>query len=222
MKLGLHLTKTLLVLGAFSAFAVCSFADTITLNSSASETTNNSGSATINIAKNPGWADPIAGSSWVSYGQTGDPSSEGYFASANGTVVTFYDRFFVGGTPTSGTVNVLADDSTSVVLQGVTLFNEASTSGNGYHTCSDFTIGCLAVTEGHIDLTSALSSGWNTLAFSVGQRAGSSFGLDYSGTVDYTAASATPEPGSILLLGTGLALMGLGAFRRMRSKAPQA
>ena len=221
MKFALHLTKNLLVLGAFSAFAVCSFADTIALSSSASETTNDSGSATVNIAKNPGWADPIGSSSWVSYGQTGDPGAPGYFAPANGTVVTFSDRFFVGGTPTSGNVDVLADDSTSVTLQGVTLFNEASGSGNSYHTCSDFTIGCLAVTEGHIDLSGALTSGWNTLAFSVGQRAGSSFGLDYSGSVQYSTTAATPEPGSILLLATGLGLMGLGAFRRMRTGAQQ-
>lgn len=70
-------------------------------------------------------------------------------------------------------------------------------------------------------MTSGLTAGWNTLPFAVAQRAGSSYGLDYSGSVDYSVdptsgTSAIPEPGSMLLLATGL--LGLGGIRSWRKE----
>ncbi len=200
--------------GALSIFATCGNAASLSVQSSATETTNNSGSATMNISKNPGWADSLAGSSWVSYVQSGDPSASGYTSPANGTVVAFTETFTVNGAPLSGTLHVLADDSASVILNGVTLMSEATQSGNTYGTCSDFAIGCLTRTEGNIDLTSALRSGLNTLTFDVAQRAGSSFGLDYAGTVDYSDA---PEPASLGLLGLPLVAL-LFKKRKARSE----
>ncbi len=207
-----QITKHAVLAGALSVFAATSYGSSLSLYSSATETTNNSGLATVNIPKNPSWAAPLPGSSWVSYVQSGDPSSPGYISPANGTVVTFVDTFFVGGTPLNGILSVLADDSASVTLNGQLLTAEASSTGNGYTTCSNTSIGCLAVTQGNVSLTGHLVSGLNTLSFAVAQRAGVSFGLDYAGTVNYTA---TPEPGTIALM--GLPLLVLGLIRRKRS-----
>ena len=136
----------------------------------------------IVIAPNTAWASALPGSSWVSFGLTGDTSNPGFFVVPNGTVVSFFDVFNVPGTPTGGTLTVMADDSATVLLNGVVLMAEATSVGNNYATCSDFGIGCVRPTV--LDLpASLLQTGSNTLEFEVAQRAGSSFGLDYAGSV---------------------------------------
>jgi hypothetical protein len=204
------------------AFGLCLFlfytvanASTITFASLSTTVdpnqTNSSGLNTIPIAKNPAWSDPLAGSQWVSYGITGDPSAPGYFVVPNGTVVTFTQSFFLTGSPVSGFVSAMADDSTSVILNGITLMNEATQVGNTYARCSDFQISCVSPTT--VSLTPALQSGLNTLQFQVAQRHLASFGLDYSGSASSTA---TPEPSSLLLLGFGV--MGLGSALRQKMR----
>jgi PEP-CTERM motif len=171
----------------------------------------NSNGNTIAIAPNSLWAPALAGTSWVSFGLTGDTQNPGFFVVPNGTVVSFYDVFNLAGTATGGSLTVMADDSATVILNGVTLMSEASSVGNTYATCSDFGIGCLQPTT--FDLpTDVLTAGSNTLEFQVAQRAGSSFGLDYSGYV--TDPVATPEPGSGILLALGLLTMAIFALRR--------
>jgi hypothetical protein len=205
--------NTVLFLGLSSAASTC-FGGTIYLASSATETTNNSGSATIDIAPNPQWSPAFANTSWISNVQSGNPSLPGYVSPANGTAVTFTDTFNVVGTPTFGDLIVMADDTTSVTLNGIVLEASAPTANNSYKTCSDFTTGCTTATTGAINLTSALQSGTNTLSFTVEQLAGVSFGLDYSGVVVSTspASSATPEPGTLALF--SLPLLALGILRK--------
>jgi hypothetical protein len=165
----------------------------------------------MNISQNPAWYGPLAGSSWISFEQSGDPSSPGFVSPPNGTSVTFMDSFFVDGTPTNGVLNVFADDTTSVTLNGTLLKAAGTTTGSH---CSANGIGCLSITEGDITLTGELTAGVNTISFDVVQQAGSSYGLDYSGAINYTA-TATPEPGTIALM--GLPLLALGLARRKRS-----
>jgi hypothetical protein len=163
--------------------------------------TNSSGSPTIAIDPNAAWSSALGTSSWVSYTTSGNTNDSNYVQVANGTVTKFFDSFNLLGTPNSGSIEVMADDSTSVILNGHLLIAEATTTNNTYSTCSDFAIGCKGAYV--IDLpTDYLFNGDNLLEFDVAQRAGVSYGLDYYGTINTT--TAVPEPSSMLLLGTGL------------------
>jgi hypothetical protein len=212
MQSASFIRKSIFALG-LSVASAC-FGDTIGLASGAAETQNSSSTPTIDIAPNPQWATAFAGTSWVSNVNSGDPSAPGYVSPANGTSVTFTDTFSINGTPILGSLIVMADDTTSVTLNGVLLTAAAPGTNNNYTVCSDFTIGCSAKTTGAFNLTSNLHSGSNTLSFTVSQLAGSSFGLDYSGIVQSNASSPTPEPGTLALLGLPLALFGIMRKRR--------
>src|SRR5271154_3232270 len=82
-------------------------ADTTLASSTA--TTNNSGSATQVIVGNSAWAAPLAGSSWISYADTGATNDPGFVVVPNGTAVTFSDTFNLSGSVTSAWLDVLAD-----------------------------------------------------------------------------------------------------------------
>lgn len=172
---------------------------TSTSNNSVAEGIANAG-ATVDISSNPAWASALPGSSWISFTNTGNPSGAGFYTVPNGTSVAFTQTFTLDGTVTAATLNVLADDTTSVILNGVTLY--AANLNGSYPTCSSQPIGCLTNTEGVFTLTNLApylnDNGVNTLQFVVTQEAGSSYGLDYSGSI------ATPEPSSLGLLAAGL------------------
>jgi len=164
--------------------------------------------ANIAISQNPLWSSPIAGSSWVSFTTSGSPSASNFVTVANGTVVDFFDTFTLSGSATSGTLAVMADDSATVLLNGVALISETMTN-NTYRICSDFGVGCLQPTI--LDLpVSLINSGSNTLEFEVAQRNGSSFGLDFLATIVDPVTTPEASTGAMLLLSVaGIALFGL-------------
>ena len=187
--------------------------DLASAGSAADSGQSNSNGATIAIAPNALWSAALPGSSWVSFGSTGDTSATGFFVVPNGTVVDFFEVFDVPGVATGGTLTVMADDSATVLLNGATLIAEATPVGNTYATCSDFGIGCITPTT--INLPESLfQTGLNTLEFQVVQEAGSSFGLDYLATV--TDPLSVPEPGSGTLAGMGLLILAVFGCRRER------
>jgi hypothetical protein len=213
------LKKLALLLVASGALLGSAKADTVTNVWSSSITTNNSvvqgltnAGATQDIIGNSAWAAPLGASSWISFTTTGDTSNSNFYTVPNNTNVTFEQTFLLNGPVTGAFLDVLADDTTSVVLNNHTLFS-ANLNGS-YPTCSSIDIGCLTSTEGVFGLADLLpylnAKGTNTLDFTVTQKAGSSFGLDYLGGFT-TAPTATPEPGIMLLLGAGL--IGIAALK---------
>jgi len=190
-----------------SGFLFSAKADTI-VASSASNTTNNSGSPTLNISPNAGWATAVPGSNWVSFTESGDMSGSGYVSPANGTDYIFSQTFTLDGTATGGTLYVLADDTASVSLNGNLIYSAAIGSGVTDPDCASQPIGCVMNTEGIINLGSYLgdfnNSGPNTLSFQVYQEAGSSYGLDYYVDITTSTPTNTPESGTLLMLTFGL------------------
>ena len=213
MKRTLGKIALLVAIALLASTAV--YADSVTLASLGTAAdagqTNSSGNPTLAIDPNTAWSSALGTSSWVSFTTSGNTSASNYAQVANGTVTSFFDSFSLSGTPTSGSIEVMADDSTSVLLNGHLLIAEASTTNNTYSTCSDFAIGCRGAYIINLP-TDYLVAGDNVLQFDVAQRAGSSFGLDYYGTINTTAA--VPEPSSMLLLGSGIS----AAFIRLRKK----
>jgi hypothetical protein len=152
-------------------------------------------------ALNPGsvWASALSNSTWVGEASTAGPGSGSGFVNPAYGYYEFTSTFAATAGLYSGTLDVLADDTVEVLLNGSVLVPFGALGDDGH--CAQNAPGCVSGTEASLLLTGLSLDASNTLEFIVEQAGIQSGapGSDPSG-VDFNAClTPTPEPGSLLL-----------------------
>jgi PEP-CTERM motif len=214
--------------GYMSTFSVPSTLSSIPGAIQASGVNNSTGTTQVyGISPGTVWAPPAnlsfqgvtADSEWISYdsnsGPTGNENGGSKPYDANGFY--FYTTNFNtpgGAMPYSGILEVAADDTVAVYLNGVLLMGEGNLGGDG--ACADGIPNCrpggfetILINQSMLN-TSGI--GFNQLVFVVEQSGSYDQGLDFAGIVEQT-----PEPNTLFLLGTGLLGSAGTLVRRVRA-----
>ncbi len=141
---------------------------------------------------NPGYSNTLTGTTWVSY----DPNT-GTKGDNGGLTVykTTYTGTLAGAT---GTLSILADDTVNAYLNGVFI---GTTAPSTYDTLKTFTIA-----------DGIYKNGVNVFEFDVINANGQTTPGGPTG-FDFKATAVTPEPSTLLMLGTGV-LSAAGMVRR--------
>jgi hypothetical protein len=194
-SLGFSTSQTAMNLAGFTAYAAPpAIASTpILLSGTAS---------TYALAPNGVWGTPIGNSTWVGNAANAAP---GGVAQAYGYYQ--YTTLFtaVGGSGYTGSIEVMADDTAEILLNGAVIV-PFSVLGSDAH-CADSGVSCLS---GDIVALTGLTlfSGTDANMFTfVVEQAGTMGPAGNPTGVDFTAhlmSAVTPEPSSLILLGTGL------------------
>jgi len=164
-------------------------------------------STTYDIGNGGIWTAALSGSSWVSQNPGNAPG--GNNVEPNG-IYQFTTTFNLTNANYSGSIMVMADDTTDVWLNG----NLVQTfAGGGNSTCQISQPNCIVPLSVALPFGDFLT-GTNTLTFNVHQIKLDAEGLDFAGSV-----STVPEPGSLMLLGTGLLGLAGELTRRMKSRS---
>jgi hypothetical protein len=162
------------------------------------------------------WATPPPGAGWISYANTGGGLDTVSAPHGNPWTV-FTENFFVPYSGLSGAVRIWADDQVWAALDGAKVLNPTNLAQAG--ACAGSSANC---TPGEfVDVfLNGLSQGNHTLAISLHHADSGEFGLLYSGSIESAggteALAEAPEPGTLLLLGAGLIVVGSLAGRRKR------
>jgi hypothetical protein len=194
----------------------------------------------VAVPVSPSWAPIGMGYEWVSYGQTGcntfvaltgvctagtfnPPAATGNITlTGDGGVpsaptATFFNVFDLpAGETFTGSINVWADDTARVYINGSLLIDANPIPGGN---CSNAPIGCLPNMDAVLNLTPYLTSGENTLEIDAYQfLGGSPFGVMYDGSITTSSSpDPAPEPASYVLMGLGLAAIGILIPRARRA-----